>query len=81
MRVEISSKYLWSFDADDGRNAGGYEAAILARRKLTHVAPVWYQIRQVNARVEVTGGHDVNKTFLQLIKEHKSKVGSQGTPR
>lgn len=38
--------------------------------KFTHISPVWLQIRKVSEGVyEVTGLHDVDKTWMQDVKD------------
>jgi hypothetical protein len=37
------------------RNARGYETAVRFRSKLTHVAPVWFQLRGTADAPEITG--------------------------
>lgn len=50
-------------------NRDGYAAAVRFRGRLTHVSPVWYQLRtDGEGALVLTGGHEFNATWLQELR-------------
>eukprot|EP00199_Chlamydomonas_sp_CCMP681_P002242 CAMPEP_0119104084 /NCGR_PEP_ID=MMETSP1180-20130426/2392_1 /TAXON_ID=3052 ORGANISM="Chlamydomonas cf sp, Strain CCMP681" /NCGR_SAMPLE_ID=MMETSP1180 /ASSEMBLY_ACC=CAM_ASM_000741 /LENGTH=384 /DNA_ID=CAMNT_0007088753 /DNA_START=158 /DNA_END=1312 /DNA_ORIENTATION=- len=62
-------------------NHKGAEYAVRFRAKLTHVSPVWYQLRRVNKKGQgkvwsLEGGHEFNKTWVDALREPAGEAGS-----
>eukprot|EP00270_Netrium_digitus_P016474 TRINITY_DN5918_c0_g1_i3.p1 TRINITY_DN5918_c0_g1~~TRINITY_DN5918_c0_g1_i3.p1 ORF type:complete len:487 (+),score=133.97 TRINITY_DN5918_c0_g1_i3:57-1463(+) len=49
-------------------NPSGYDAARKFRAKLTHVSPVWYQLIRTAGGIELTGGHDVDRSWMASVR-------------
>ena len=65
------------------RNRKGYEHAITFRSKLTHVSPVWYQLRRDKSPSHsgtngffLLGGHEVNRTWVNELRTPAKEVSS-----
>ncbi|XP_024538957.1 chitinase domain-containing protein 1 [Selaginella moellendorffii] len=54
-------------------NSKGYDMAKKFRHKLTHVSPVWYQLRRDDKGMSLAGKHDVDQGWI-------SEVRKQGFP-
>jgi hypothetical protein len=52
----------------NGRNARGYEIAKRFRGKLSHVAPVWFQLRGAAHAPEITGRQDVDLEWIHAMR-------------
>ena len=59
---------------DPCRNAKGYDVAEIFRSKLTHVSPVWLQLREETGSLAVTGQHDIDKGWVQRMRKPPLKV-------
>ena len=59
---------------DPCRNAKGYDVAETFRSKLTHVSPVWLQLRQEEGSLVVTGQHDIDKGWIQRLRQPPLEV-------
>ncbi len=59
---------------DPCRNAKGYDVAETFRSKLTHVSPVWLQLREETGSLAVTGQHDIDKGWVQRLRKPPLKV-------
>ena len=53
-------------------NSRGYSNAETFGAKVTHVAPVWYQIREESGKFVLTGGHDVDKTWIEKVRRNST---------
>jgi chitinase domain-containing protein 1 len=51
-----------------GRNARGYEIAKRFRGKLSHIAPVWFQLRGAAHAPEITGRQDVDLEWIHAVR-------------
>ncbi|KAI8474416.1 MAG: hypothetical protein J3K34DRAFT_518157 [Monoraphidium minutum] len=50
-------------------NRWGYEAAVTFRGKLTHVSPVWYQLRlDPDGQLALVGGHEFNASWIGELR-------------
>ncbi|XP_063223463.1 chitinase domain-containing protein 1 [Bacillus rossius redtenbacheri] len=49
-------------------NSHGYSVAKTFCAKLSHVSPVWLQVRPQGDRYEVTGTHDVDRDWLDSVR-------------
>jgi chitinase domain-containing protein 1 len=57
-------------------NRKGYDLAVTFRSKLTHVSPVWYQLRRDKTLFKgahthgfhLDGGHEVNQTWIKAVR-------------
>lgn len=56
------------------RNGRGYDVAKAARGTLTHVAPVWYQVRGAADGLELHGGHDLDAGWLLALRAPLDEV-------
>ncbi|PRW33623.1 chitinase domain-containing 1 [Chlorella sorokiniana] len=50
-------------------NGGGYDFAKRCRCRLTHVTPVWYQLRSSSGVLTLTGGHDVDAGWMAAVRQ------------
>eukprot|EP00250_Pteridium_aquilinum_P008619 c18084_g1_i1 orf=53-1369(+) len=48
-------------------NSKGYDMAKLFRHKLTHVSPVWYQLK-CEETIELHGRHDVDQKWIESVR-------------
>ncbi len=55
-------------------NGRGYDVAKLAREKLTHVSPVWYQLKATSASLSLTGAHDVDQGWIAGVRGQASNI-------
>eukprot|EP00891_Asterochloris_glomerata_P006107 jgi/Astpho2/6107/Aster-04053 len=66
-------------------NAKGYDVAEIFRSKLTHVSPVWLQLREETGSLAVTGQHDIDKGWVQRMRKPPLKLSGardvQDAPR
>ena len=58
------------------RNAKGYDVAETFRSKLSHVSPVWLQLREEKGSLVVTGQHDIDKGWVQRLRQPPLEVSS-----
>ena len=66
------------------RNRLGYEHAVTFRSKLTHVSPVWYQLKRKAAAssrsgprngFHLEGSHEVNQTWMKELRTPAREAG------
>ncbi|KAF5826821.1 glycoside hydrolase superfamily [Dunaliella salina] len=54
-------------------NPAGYELSVRFRKKLTHVSPVWYQLRRAkvdsNKEWVLVGGHEYNQAWIDAVRQ------------
>lgn len=62
-------------------NAKGYDVAEIFRSKLTHVSPVWLQLREETGSLAVTGQHDIDKGWVQRMRKPPLKDAPRVVPR
>lgn len=63
-------------------NNKGYDAAYLFANKFTHISPVWLQIKRIDVGFyEVTGLHDVDKNWMQDVKDAGKERNLKMVPR
>ncbi|PNH11102.1 Chitinase domain-containing protein 1, partial [Tetrabaena socialis] len=55
-------------------NRAGYDNAVLFRRKLDAVSPVWFQIKKEKGaeKPTITGNHEVNQTWIAELRQDGS---------
>ena len=56
------------------RNARGYDVAKQHKEKLSHISPVWYQLKVQDAAPVLTGGHDVDAEWMTELREPEDEV-------
>lgn len=56
------------------RNARGYEVAKQHKEKLSHICPVWYQLKVQDATPVLTGGYDVDAEWMTELRKPKDEV-------
>eukprot|EP00897_Mesotaenium_endlicherianum_P003879 jgi/Mesen1/3519/ME000197S02539 len=54
------------------RNRKGYEMAEKFARKLTHVSPVWYQLKSAPGGVQLNGGEAVDLPWIKSVRQNGS---------
>ncbi|KAK9813511.1 hypothetical protein WJX73_003321 [Symbiochloris irregularis] len=55
-------------------NSKGYDLAKTFAPKLSHVSPVWYQIRLgADRKVKLTGGHDADDAWVEAMHSRKTE--------
>ena len=59
---------------DPCRNAKGYDVAETFRSKLTHISPVWLQLREEEGSLVVTGQHNIDKGWVQRLRQPPPEV-------
>lgn len=57
-------------------NRAGYDLAVQFRSKLTHVSPVWYQLKEVSGAITLEGRHEVNQTWITALREPANEDAS-----
>ncbi|KAK9720641.1 Glycosyl hydrolases family 18 [Popillia japonica] len=63
-------------------NNKGYDAAYLFANKFTHISPVWLQMKKIDDEIyEVTGLHDVDKKWMEDVKEAGKARNLKMVPR
>ncbi|GAB6028167.1 hypothetical protein CHUAL_002373 [Chamberlinius hualienensis] len=57
-------------------NNRGYDVAKIFGRKFTDISPVWLQIKptQGHVRYTITGGHDIDKGWVETVKNNGAKM-------
>ncbi|KAI9137611.1 glycoside hydrolase superfamily [Paraphysoderma sedebokerense] len=58
-------------------NSKGFDYALEYANKITHVSPVWFNVKRTSPKKYlIEGHHDINSTFLNLLRSspHRSKV-------
>ncbi|GLJ36935.1 hypothetical protein SUGI_0746890 [Cryptomeria japonica] len=50
-------------------NNKGYEMAKKFRAKLTHVSPVWYQLKRVGTELQLLGRHDADQQWIAEVRK------------
>lgn len=51
-------------------NSKGYDMAIKFRAKLTHVSPVWYQLKRIGTELQLFGKHDADQQWMAQVRKH-----------
>lgn len=56
----------------------GYDLAVTFRSKLTHVSPVWYQLKRQagSGDLVLTGGHEHNQTWIEQLRRPSEDVSA-----
>ncbi|KAH9308819.1 hypothetical protein KI387_036730, partial [Taxus chinensis] len=50
-------------------NSKGYDMAKKFRSKLTHVSPVWYQLKRVGTELQLLGRHDADQQWITEVRK------------
>jgi hypothetical protein len=55
-------------------NGRGYDVAKAERGRLTHVSPVWYQLKASSGSPVLLGSHDVDKGWIADVRGQANQV-------
>ena len=74
VRVSARWEMHTMMSSNPHRNARGYEVAKQHKEKLSHICPVWYQLKVQDATPVLTGGHDVDAEWMTELRKPEDEV-------